>query len=127
MYIPAEGVYYEIMELPDLTEYARNARVFPASPTTFWALLQVTVIGFRGLQLTEHARHMAELLNALRGDLTRVKDAFDKAVKQLGHAKGNMDEAAGYLDRFDAKFRDVQAPSVEGGDAPQLPLEGEPS
>ena len=127
MYVPVEGVYYELMEIPELTEHARKARVFPASPTTFWALLQVTVIGFRGLQLSEHAHHMEMLLNALRGDLARVKDAFDKAVKQLGYAKGNMDEAAGYLDRFDVKFRSVQTTSADGEIAPELPLEGQSS
>ena len=126
MYVPVEGVYYELMENPELTEHARKSRIFPASPTTFWALLQVTVIGFRGLQLTEHARHMAELLNGLRGDLQRVKEAFDKATTQIGHAKRNMDEAAGHLDRFDVKFRSVQTPSVEGENPPELPP-GEPS
>lgn len=125
MYVPVEGVYYEIMESPELTEHARKARVFPASPTTFWALLQVTVIGFRGLQLTAHARHMSELLNALHGDLDRVKEAFKTATKQIGFAKTNMDEASGHLDRFDVKFRAVQTPISENGSDPQLPLTGE--
>ncbi|RPH92778.1 DNA recombination protein RmuC [candidate division KSB1 bacterium] len=125
MYIPVEGVYYELIETPELAEHARNARVFPASPTTFWALLQVTVIGFRGLQMTEHARHLGELLNALHGDLNRVKDAFNTATKQIGHAKSNMDEAAGHLDRFDVKFRAVQTTPLEGSDTPELPLPGD--
>jgi DNA recombination protein RmuC len=125
MYVPVEGVYYEMMEIPELAEHARKLRVFPASPTTFWALLQVTVIGFRGMQLSEHAHHMEKLLTALRGDLGRVKEAFDKATRQIGFAKTNMDEAAGHLDRFDVKFRAVQL-SADGETPPELPLE-EPS
>jgi DNA recombination protein RmuC len=115
MYVPVEGVYYEMIETPELTEHARKCRVFPASPTTFWALLQVTVIGFKGLRMTEHAKHMTDLLNALGGDLNRVKTSFERATKQIGNAKSNMDEAAGYLDRFDSKFRSVQSTTLEEG------------
>jgi DNA recombination protein RmuC len=115
MYVPVEGVYYELIETPELTEHARKARVFPASPTTFWALLQVTVIGFKGLRMTEDAKHMTDLLNALGGDLGRVKDSFYKATKQIGNAKSNMDEAANYLERFDSKFRSVHSTTLEEG------------
>ena len=111
MYVPVEGVYYEIMESAELTEHARLKRIFPASPTTFWALLQVTVVGFRGLQISENAKRIASLLTALRNDLEKFRDAFDKANKQLGHAKINMDEAAGHLDRFQGKLQSVHGPS----------------
>lgn len=125
MYVPVEGVYYEVIENADLAEHARKARVFPASPMTFWALLQVTVIGFRGLQITENARRIGGLLNALKDDLRRVRDAFDKAGKQIGHAKSNMDEAAGHLERFDVKLDSITAPGIAPG-GPSLP-QGNPA
>ncbi|MBU0509875.1 DNA recombination protein RmuC [bacterium] len=126
MYVPAEGVYYEIIETPDLAEYARQRRIFPASPITFWALLQVTVIGFRGLRISENARRIAGLLSALHDDFEKVRDAFTKAGKQLGYAKTNMDEAAGHLDRFEVKLGNVQSSPLGEGERREIePPEGE--
>jgi DNA recombination protein RmuC len=109
MYIPSEGVYYELMELADLTEYARLKRVFPASPMTFWALLQVTIIGFRGLRISEQAQRISGLLTALGDDFAKMREAFILASKQLNNAKSNMDNAAGHMDRFSVKLDNIHA------------------
>ena len=37
MYIPSEGVYYEIANMEDLMSYARKLRVYPVSPNTLYA------------------------------------------------------------------------------------------
>ena len=68
MYVPAEGVYYELLSTPELMEYARMKGVFPTSPTSFWALLQVTVIGFKGMRISENARRITGLLRGLTDD-----------------------------------------------------------
>jgi DNA recombination protein RmuC len=120
MYVPAEGVYYDLMEMPELAEFARLRRVFPASPVTFWALLQVTVIGFRGLRITENARHIAQLLNALKGDLSKFREAFRVASKQIGNAKDNMDDAGEHLERFSVKLEGLDTKSLDNGTPPAL-------
>jgi DNA anti-recombination protein RmuC len=111
--VPVEGVYYELMESAELAEYARMQRVFPASPMTFWALLQVTVIGFRGLRISENARQIAGQLAGLRDDVQKFRDAFERAGRQLVHAKANLDDAAGHLERLDVKLMTVTTMSVE--------------
>ncbi len=40
MYLPSEAVYYEVVNLTDLMDYARDLRVYPVSPTTLYAHLQ---------------------------------------------------------------------------------------
>ncbi|MBU1935761.1 DNA recombination protein RmuC, partial [bacterium] len=82
MFIPADSIHYELLRQPDILQHARERRVFPASPTTFWALLQVTVIGFRGMKISEEAQKIAGLLDGLRKDLDKFRDAFQKAYKQ---------------------------------------------
>ena len=120
MYVPAEGIYYELMETPELAEFARQRRVFPASPMTFWALLQVVVIGFRGLRISENAQRIAQLLNALKGDLSKFRDAFRVASKHVGNAKTNMDEAGEHLDRFSVKLEGLDTKPLDGGTSPLL-------
>lgn len=126
MYIPVEGVYYEVIENPDLAEHARKSRVFPASPLTFWALLQVTVIGFRGLRISEQARHISGLLVALKGDMDKFRDSFDRASKQVGFAKSNMDEAAGHLNRVGTRLESIHGTPLGSDEDRQVELPGAP-
>jgi DNA recombination protein RmuC len=116
MYVPAEGVYYEVIESAELSEFARVRRVFPASPMTFWALLQVTVIGFRGLRISENAQHIAGMLSAMQDDVQKFRDAFERAVKQMGFARSNLEEAAGHLERLDVKLMSMNSMTIDTED-----------
>jgi len=49
MFVPSEGVYYELMMTEDakggqLDEYCRSKRVFPVSPNTFYACLSAVAL-----------------------------------------------------------------------------------
>lgn len=126
MYVPAEGVYYELLSNPELMEHARNRGVFPTSPTSFWALLQVTVIGFKGMKISEGARRIAGLLKGLGDDLGKVRTSFDKAANQVKFAHDNMTAANRDLERFDNKLKTIHgegdAEGIAPGEMPQLPL-----
>ncbi|MCB1059738.1 MAG: DNA recombination protein RmuC [Calditrichaeota bacterium] len=108
MYVPAEGVYYELLTNPELMEYARRRGVFPTSPTSFWALLQVTLIGFKGMKISEDARRISGLLSALGDDLTKFRSSFEKAKNQVRLAGNNMDDAARELDKVERKVEGIQ-------------------
>jgi DNA recombination protein RmuC len=108
MYVPAEGVYYELLSIPELMEYARTKSIFPTSPTSFWALLQVTVIGFKGMIISEDARRITGLLKALGDDLGKLRTSFDRAANQVRQASKNMDEASGVLDKVERKVDGIQ-------------------
>ncbi|MCB9367029.1 MAG: DNA recombination protein RmuC [Calditrichaeota bacterium] len=121
MYVPAEGVYYEVLSNSDLMEYARRKGVYPTSPTSFWALLQVTVIGFKGMQISESARRITGLLRGLGDDLLKVRTSFDKASKQVQQASTNLDAANKDLDKFERKLGTIQHESAQE----ELPSSGE--
>ena len=48
MYIPSEAVYYELVNIPDVMEFARKERVYPVSPNTLYAHLQLLLVSFQG-------------------------------------------------------------------------------
>jgi len=115
MFIPADSVYYELLQQTDVLEQAWQRRVFPASPTTFWALLQVTVIGFRGMKISEEAQKIAALLDGLRRDLDKFRDSYKKAYNQLGHARENMEDVGRHLEHFGATLDTLRLPGAAGG------------
>lgn len=126
MFIPADSVYYELLQQTDVLEQAWQRRVFPASPTTFWALLQVTVIGFRGMKISEEAQKIAALLDGLRRDLDKFRDAYKKAYNQLGHARENMEDVGRHLEHFGATLDTLRLPGAAGGEGADLLTESKP-
>jgi DNA recombination protein RmuC len=121
MYLPSEAVYYELVcgKTGALLSYAHERRIFPVSPTTLYAQLQVIALGLRGLQIEQHAHEVMAYTAQLRNDFARFRDDFEVVGKHLGHAQSKYGEAERRLDRFDAKLE--RASEVETIDAPPAP------
>jgi DNA recombination protein RmuC len=132
MYVPSESVYYELVcgKTGALYSYALNKRVFPVSPTTFSAYLQVIVFGLRGLQVEKHAQEVMASITQLQKDFGRFKEDFDLVGTHLGRAQSKFGEAEKRLDRFEGRLEqsteheEIEAPADAGAIEEQaLPLE----
>jgi DNA recombination protein RmuC len=118
MYLPAEGVYYELMcgKTGALLRYAHEKRVFPVSPTTFTAQLQVIALGLKGLQIEQNAQEVMAYCAELQKDFARFKEDFEIVGKHLGNAGARYADAEKRLDRFDAKLERAADQRAEVGD-----------
>jgi len=118
MYIPAENVYYETIlrscpEVNELCSYALQRRVIPVSPNSFYAYLQVIILGLRGLHIESTARDILGHLGRLQGDLKDFEDDFDKLGGHIRHAAGKYDDATRKLARLDDKLHRIGEAPVE--------------
>jgi DNA recombination protein RmuC len=106
MYVPVEAVYYELAcgKTGALLSYAHERRVFPVSPTTFTAYLQVIALGLRGMQIEQHAHEVMGYVAELSRDFTRFSDDFDKIGTHLEHAQSKYHTAGKRLDRLETKL-----------------------
>jgi DNA recombination protein RmuC len=106
MYLPAEAVYYELVcgKTGNLYSYALEKRVFPVSPTTFTAYLQVVALGLKGLQIEKHAHEVMAYCAQLRNDFGRFKEDFDLVGTHIGRAQSKFGDAEKRLDRFGNKL-----------------------
>ena len=96
MFIPAEGVYYDLLinqvgaikvSTRDLIEYAfKEKHVIIVSPTSFLAYLQTVLQGLRALQIEESAKEIRKRVEMLGKHLLN----FDEYMKKLG---GHMSTA----------------------------------
>src|SRR5829696_3099858 len=126
MYIPVEAVYYELAcgKTGALLQYAHDRRVFPVSPTTFTAYLQVIALGLRGMQIEQHAHEVMAYVADLQRDFGRFTDDFDKIGTHIGHAQSKYHEAGKRLDRFETKLEravEEQGEELEGDTLLELP------
>jgi DNA recombination protein RmuC len=120
MYIPAENVYYEVIvndadeaEEESLLAYALSRRVIPVSPNSFYAYLQVILLGLKGLRIEQNAREILGTLGRLSGDLARFREQFETLGKHVTNAKNKYEDAATLLARFEAKLENVEGRGVQ--------------
>jgi DNA recombination protein RmuC len=106
MYVPVESVYYELAcnAGSGLLEYANERRVFPVSPNTFTAYLQLIVLGMRSMQVEERAHEVMSYVAGLGVDFTRFRDEFDLVGKHLGHAQTTFTKADKRLGKLESKL-----------------------
>lgn len=102
MYIPAENVYYEIAVTDEsaLMEYALSKRVVPVSPNTFYAYLNVILLGLRGLRIEQRAKEMLDHLSRLQTEFDQLRDDFDTMGKHLDSASKKYQEAQRRVEEF---------------------------
>jgi DNA recombination protein RmuC len=124
MYIPAENVYYEAVLRDDagsaedsLLGHALSRRVVPVSPNSFYAYLQVILLGLRGLRIEQNAREILGVLGRLSVDAGKFREQFDTLGRHLTNARNKHEEAGALLTRFEARLEDVAG----RGDQPALP------
>jgi DNA recombination protein RmuC len=86
MYVPSESVFYEIVLMDELVEYARQHRVFIVSPTTLYAHLQAILLSYEGRKIEEQSKEIIKLLRGLQIDYEKVNDSLDVLGKHLGNA-----------------------------------------
>ena len=118
MYLPAESVYYELVcgRTGALLKYAHDKRVFPVSPTTLTAQLQVIALGLKGLQIEQHAQEVMAYCAQLQRDFGRFKEDFELVGTHLGRAQSKYAESEKRLDRFEGKLEQAtEHEAVEGG------------
>ncbi len=86
MYIPAESIYYEIVNSPDLYDYAGSARVLPVSPMSFYAYLKAILMSFQGQKIQTQAREILNILHAMQKDYEKADEAISLMNKHVTNA-----------------------------------------
>lgn len=90
MYIPSEGVYYEVVNNQDLFDYSQGQRVLPVSPTTFYAYIRAILMSFEGQKIESRAKEILSSLRAIQKDYEKTNDALSVLQKHLTNAYNMM-------------------------------------
>ncbi len=90
MYIPSEAVYYEIINIQELSTFARKMRVYPVSPNTLYAHLQVLLLSFEGKDLELKSKEVFRILRAIQKDYGKVEENLSTLQKHLNNAYNMM-------------------------------------
>jgi DNA recombination protein RmuC len=104
MFVPSEGVYYELLRSEDnkglpLDEFCRARGVVPVSPSTLFSHLKIIFLGLRGMQVEENAKRLLSSLTGLKKQVDNFGDVYEKLGTHLRNAQQSYSEADRKLER----------------------------
>ncbi|HEV2304966.1 MAG TPA: DNA recombination protein RmuC [Candidatus Acidoferrales bacterium] len=105
MFVPSEGIYYELLMTSDgklgrLDDCCRGKKIFAVSPNTLHAYLSAILVGLKGMQVAENARHLLAGLAGLQAQIDSFAKTYDTLGGHLRHAQQCHEEAGSKLDRL---------------------------
>ncbi len=108
MFIPAEGVYYNLMNAEigsginsrNLLEYAFSKHVMIVSPTSFFAYLQTVVMGLRELQLEKGAQDILKRVADLGKHFRAYAEFHSKVGNNLATVVNQFNLSSGELKKM---------------------------
>jgi DNA recombination protein RmuC len=92
LFLPTEGLYAEVLRRPGVADaIQRDHRVTIVGPVTLGAFLNSLQMGFRTLAIEQRSSEVWQVLGAVKGEIAKFGDAFDKVKKKLTEATRQMD------------------------------------
>ncbi|HJX45756.1 MAG TPA: DNA recombination protein RmuC, partial [Patescibacteria group bacterium] len=76
--------------IPELISFSRKLRVYPVSPNTLYAHLQVLLLSFEGSQLEAKSREVFNILRAVQKDFEKVTVNLSVLQKHFTNAYNTL-------------------------------------
>ncbi len=123
MYLPLEGLYAEIVRLPELEGYLRKRRVLACGPTNLSALLSTLQTGFKTIAIEKRSGELWQLLSAFKVQFDKFAAVLEKTGKKLQEAQNTIEEAGRRTRTISNRLRTVA--EIDDSEAEKLLSDGE--
>lgn len=125
MFVPSEGIYYELLRSADLKgvpldEYCRGKRVIAVSPSTLYAHLSIVMMGLKGMQIEENAKHLLANMAGLKKQWDNFAEVYEKMGTHLRNAQQSYADADRRLARARAELDQMAQGALPLAAAPAL-------
>jgi len=108
MYVPSESVYYEIVSDAELMKLAKRLRIYPVSPNTLYAHLQVLLVSFQGKELEKRTHEVMRLLRSISTDYTKIVDQYTVLTKHVSNAYSSTSTVSFTLQQLGNKLSQTE-------------------
>ena len=128
MFIPAEGIYYNLLiykvgtvnvNTSDLIEYAFKKHVIIVSPTSFFAYMETVLKGLKALKMEESVQEIIKKVGELGKHMTTYEVYMQKLGSNLGTTVNMYNSAYKEFGKIDKDIYKI-TDGVSGGDAELL-------
>lgn len=109
LFLPTEGLYAEVLRMPDLSaELQHRFRVMVAGPTNLAALLSSLRIGFQTLAIERRASEVWKVLRAVKTEFGKFGAILTKLRRQLDRATRTIDATNVRTRAMERQLREVE-------------------
>lgn len=108
MYVPSESVYYQIVNIMEIMDFARKESVYPVSPSTLYAHLQTILLSFEGKKIENRSREIFSLLRAIQIDYNKVDENMGTLGKHINNASSQFNNVMSGLGSLGKKLHSTQ-------------------
>ena len=91
MFLPAEGLYAEVVSRGMVEVLQREYQVNVAGPSTMAALLNSLQMGFKTLAIQQKSNYAWEVLGAVKTEFSKFEDALKKMQRNLDSTSKELD------------------------------------
>lgn len=123
MYLPLEGLYGEILKLPQLMDYLQERRVLACGPSNLGALLSTVQVGFKTADIEKRSDELWRLLAAFKREFSNFADMLEKTQKKLQEAQDSIEGASRKTRTIARKLKGVS--DLDDGTSQKLLYGGE--
>ena len=106
-FIPSESIYYETIAEKNflgqpcqIYEYARANKVIPVSPNTFYAFLQIMIMGMRNLDIVKSAKKLQDALIKIERNFRLFYSKYEDMGSAIDKAQASYKTGDTHIKRF---------------------------
>ena len=118
MYVPMEGIYYEMVvrraeTSEEIWDFCLKHKVIPVSPNSFVSYLHTLLMGFKGMKIEKQAREILSYIGQIRNDFTKFSDEFGTIGTHLTHAQNKYLDSSKRLDKLGGRLEHIDIPNEQ--------------
>jgi DNA recombination protein RmuC len=121
MYLPLEGLYAELLKMPDLNEYLYRKRIMACGPTNLGALLSTIQTGFKTAAIEKRSGELWQLLTTFKYEFAKFSELLEKTQRKLQEAQDSIDSAAKKTRTIGRKLNSVDSLTGDFSALPDSP------
>lgn len=123
MYVPAETVYYEIInnvKEVDIPNYARTKKIFLVSPNTFALSVSAIRHWFKDVEFSKQTKDIIKRLERIATDGGKLSEDFQRLGKHISNTKSAYEDSEKRLTLMVDRVKNV-IEIGEGSKEPEIP------
>ena len=110
MFLPFEGLYAEVLRIPNLFETIQSTyKITIAGPTTISAFLNSLQMGFRSLVVEKRTNEIWNVLGAVRTEFGKFGDILESTKKKLDQASAELEKTGTRTRQIEKKLQGFDA------------------
>ena len=113
MYVPMESIFQEIVNEPEIQEYARGRKVLITSPNSFYHYLTIINNSLKGTQINEMAKQLQRIIAAIKQESDKFSGNLSVLTKHVTNAKNTADSINEDFRKLASKIESAHGLQIE--------------